>query len=161
MTSRGILSCLVTAFLDERTRSNTTYDRDASTPENLLCDRQSESTGFVTDTITTQGHPAFDAQELRGGHPSCDPSGLWVHQHVPQQQSPCYQSTLTIRLLPPAFRRTEGGVHCKDRHVNRGALSSRPIRMLLLYLSCMETLAECDVQLRRVTLTAECLAQKR
>ena len=32
--------------------------------------------GIGTDTITTHGHPAFDAQELWGGHPSCDPAPL-------------------------------------------------------------------------------------
>ena len=45
---------------------------------------------FGTDTTTTFGHPAFDAQELWGGHPSCDLAplttsfgtmGQWERRH--------------------------------------------------------------------------------
>ena len=45
-------------------------------PRPCECCSLSSVSGIGTDTITTHGHPAFDAQESRGGHSSCDPAPL-------------------------------------------------------------------------------------
>ena len=96
--------------------------------ENLVTSSREDRSGPTT--ILTAANLGFDAQESRGGHPllirhlatSFGTVGqrerrhrATAPHHVPQQQSPCYQSILTIRLPPPAFGRTEGGRHCKDR----------------------------------------------
>ena len=74
----------------------------------------SEWTGIGTDTITTHGHLAFDAQELRGGHPSCGPAplttsfgsvGQWERRHWAMVPSTRH-STLGLDTAPPSrFRR--------------------------------------------------------
>ena len=54
---------------------------DERRPQLVSGNQPSGWTGIGTDTSAAHSHPAFGAQELRGGHTSCDPApppGLWV-----------------------------------------------------------------------------------
>ena len=95
----------------------------------------SEWTRFGTDTITTHGHPAFDAQELRGGHSSCDPAplttsfgtvGQWERQH----RATC----LSTRSTQPAFATTARLVTSPASSIlhQRSALSAQMCKEIVI-----------------------------
>ena len=72
------------------------------------CIVTSEWTGFRTDTITTHGHPAFDAQELRRGHLLvCDLAPLTTSFGTVGQWERRHRATcLSTRSTQPSFATT-------------------------------------------------------